>query len=172
MCVSRCLFAWSLDGLAPRWCAEVHRRWHTPHRALLLTFAVATVFTALMIYAHLSLLSGMIVMFTEWFCVALVAVVLPAVAKRRGFVLPPARRLAGLSSLTWLGMLTVPPVLVAAYLNLTDANSGTSIAHQPKALLLWIAIVFGCLAVYRVVAALRERRGTSLRLAVRLLPPD
>ena len=172
MCVSRCLFAWSLDGLAPRWCAEVHRRWHTPYRALLLTFAVATVFTALMIYAHLSLLSGMIVMFTEWLCVALVAIVLPGVAERRAFVLPPAGRIAGLSSLSWLGVLTVPPVLVAAYLNLTDANSGTSIAHQPKALLLWVAILAGCLAVYRVVAGLRERRGTSLNLAVRLLPPD
>jgi amino acid transporter len=109
MCVSRCLFAWSLDGLAPRWCAEVHRRWHTPHRALLLTFAVATVFTALMIYARLSLLSGMVVMFTEWLCVALVAIVLPGVAERRGFVLPPARRIAGLSSLSWLGVLTAEP---------------------------------------------------------------
>jgi amino acid transporter len=172
MCVSRCLFAWSLDGLAPRWCAEVHRRWHTPHRALLLTFAVATVFTALMIYAHLSLLSGMIVMFAEWLCVASVAIVLPRVAERRGFVLPPARRIGGLSSLSWLGVLSVPPVLVAAYLNLTDANSGTSIAHQPRALLLWLAILAGCLAVYRVVAGLRQRRGTSLDLAVRLLPPD
>ena len=172
MCVSRCLFAWSLDGLAPAWCTEVHRRWHTPHRALLLTFAVATVFTALMIYAHLSLLSGMIVMFVEWLCVAAVAIVLPGVAERRGFVLPPARRLAGLSSLSWLGVLSVPPVLVAAWLNLTDANSGTSIAHQPQALLLWIAILAGCLTAYRVVAGLRERRGTSLDLAVRLLPPD
>ncbi len=133
---------------------------------------MATVFTALMIYAHLSLLSGMIVMVAEWLCVAAVAIVLPRVADRRGFVLPPARRLAGLSSLTWLGVLTVPPVLVAAWLNLTDENSGTSIAHQPKALLLWIAIMAGCLAVYRVVALLRERHGTSLDLAVRLLPPD
>jgi amino acid transporter len=172
MCVSRCLFAWSLDGLAPRWCAEVHRRWHTPHRALGLTFAVATVFTALMIYAHLSLLSGMIVMFIEWLCVALVAIVLPRVADRRGFVLPPAGRLWGLSTLTWCGLLTVPPVLVAAYLNLTDANSGTSVAHQPKALLLWLGILAACLAAYRVVAVLRERRGTSLRLACRVLPPD
>ena len=114
MCVSRCLFAWSLDGLAPRWCAEVHRRWHTPYRALLLTFAAAGVFTALMIYAHLSLLSGMIVMFTEWLCVAAVAIVLPVVAERRAFVLPPARRVLGLSTLSWLGVLTVPPVLVAA----------------------------------------------------------
>ncbi len=172
MCVSRCLFAWSLDGLAPGWCAKVHGRWHTPYRALAITFAVATVFTALMIYAHLSLLSGMIVMFVEWLCVALVAIVLPGVADRRGFVLPPARRLAGLSSLSWLGVLTVPPVVLAAWLNLTDANSGTSIAHQPRALLLWLAILAGCLAVYRVVAGLRERRGTSLDLAVRLLPPD
>ena len=172
MCVSRCLFAWSLDGLAPRWCAEVHPRWHTPYRALLLTFAVATAFTALMIYAHLSLLSGMIVMFTEWLCVAAVALVLPRIAEQRGFVLPPAGRTLGLSSLSWLGVATVPPVLVAAYLNLTDANSGTSIAHQPKAILLWIAILAGCLAIYRVVAALRERRGTSLTMAVRLLPPD
>ena len=70
---------------------------------------------------------------------ALVAIVLPRVADRRGFVLPPAARYLGLSSLTVArGLLTVPPVLVAAYLNLTDANSGTSIAHQPKALLLWL----------------------------------
>ncbi len=172
MCVSRCLFAWSLDGLAPRWCAEVHRRWHTPYRALLLTFAAAGVFTALMIYAHLSLLSGMIVMFTEWLCVAAVAIGLPVVAERRAFVLPPARRVLGLSTLSWLGVLTVPPVLVAAYLNLTDANSGTSVAHQPKALLLWLGILAGCFVVYGVVAALRGRRGMSLRLAVRLLPPD
>ena len=172
MCVSRCLFAWSLDGLAPRWCAEVHPRWHTPHRALGITFVVATVFTALMIYAHLSLLSGMIVMFIEWLCVALVAIVLPRVAGRRGFVLPPAERFLGLSSLTWWGLLTVPPVLVAAYLNLTDANSGTSVAHQPRALLLWLGILAGCFMVYRLVAVVRERRGTSLTLACRVLPPD
>ena len=172
MCVSRCLFAWSLDGLAPRWCAEVHRRWHTPHRALLLTFAVATAFTALMIYAHLSLLSGMIVMVAEWLCVAAAAVVLPRVADSRGLVLPPARRLLGLSSLAWLGVLTAPPVVVIAWLNLTDANSGTSVAHQPKALLLWIVILAGCLSVYRIVAALRERRGSDIGLAARLLPPD
>jgi len=172
MCVSRCLFAWSLDGLAPRWCAEVHRRWHTPHRALLLTFAVATAFTALMIYARLPLLSGMIVMVAEWLCVAAAAMVLPGVADGRGLVLPPARRLLGLSSLAWLGVLAAPPVLVIAWLNLTDANSGTSVAHQPKALLLWLAILVGCLSLYRVVAGLRERRGSGLGMAARLLPPD
>ena len=68
--------------------------------------------------------------------------------------------------------MTIPPVLVAAYLNLTDANSGTSIAHQPKAILLWVAILAGCLAIYRIVAVVRERRGTSLTMTVRLLPPD
>jgi len=172
MCVSRCLFAWSLDGLAPRWCAEVHRRWHTPHRALLLTFAAATAFTALMIYAHLPLLSGMIVMVAEWLCVAAAAVVLPRVSDARGLVLPPARRFLGLSSLAWLGVLAAPPVLAIAWLNLTDANSGTSIAHQPRALLLWIAILAGCLSLYRLVAGLRERRGAGLGMAVRLLPPD
>ena len=87
-------------------------------------------------------------------------------------MLPPAERFLGLSSLTWWGLLTVPPVLVAAYLNLTDANSGTSVAHQPRALLLWLGILVGCFVVYRLVAVVRERRGTSLTLACRVLPPD
>ena len=69
-------------------------------------------------------------------------------------------------------MLTAPPVLVVAWLNLTDANSGTSLAHQPRALLLWLGILAVCFAVYRIVTGLRGRHGTSLRLAVRLLPPD
>jgi len=67
----------------------------------------------------------------EWLCVAAVAICCRGGGAPR-ICAAPARRLAGLSSLSWLGVLSVPPVLVAAWLNLTDANSGTSIAHQPR----------------------------------------
>ncbi len=43
LAVSRLMFAWAEDGIFPRWVAAVHPRWHTPHRAIVLSGLMATV---------------------------------------------------------------------------------------------------------------------------------
>jgi len=43
LAVSRLVFAWAEDGIFPKSLANVHPRFHTPHRALLLSGAIATV---------------------------------------------------------------------------------------------------------------------------------
>jgi basic amino acid/polyamine antiporter, APA family len=43
LAVSRLMFAWAEDGIFPRGIARVHSRWHTPHIAILLSGAMASV---------------------------------------------------------------------------------------------------------------------------------
>ena len=127
MCASRCVFAWSLDGLAPAWLRGVHKRWHTPHHALYVIFGLSAFWTVLLVYGKLMLLSGMSVMVIEWLAVALCGILLPRVDAPLWELTSPGRRL-GLPTIAWWGLLTIPPVLVIAWLNLTDLNSGTSLA--------------------------------------------
>jgi len=171
MCVSRCIFAWSLDGLAPKWLADVHPRWHTPHRALTVTFALAAVFAALLATGRLELLSGMIVMVIEWLAVALCAVLMPR-AEAPLWEASSSGRLLGLPAIGWWGLLTIPPVLVVAYLNLTDPSSGTSLRGQPYALLTWMAILAATFLTYFVATTIQRRRGLPVEFAFASLPPE
>jgi APA family basic amino acid/polyamine antiporter len=43
LAVSRLMFAWAEDGIFPRRVASVHRKWHTPHVAIVLSGLMATV---------------------------------------------------------------------------------------------------------------------------------
>jgi APA family basic amino acid/polyamine antiporter len=172
MCVSRCMFAWSLDGLAPKWLAAVHRRWHTPHLALLVIFALAGVFAALLVTGRLTLLSGMSVMVVEWLAVALCAVLLPRVEAPLWETSEMRGSLFGLPTIVWWGLLAIPPVLVVGYLNLSDPNSGTSLQAQPRALLTWLAILGAALVVYFVALVVQHRRGVPVEFAFATLPPE
>jgi amino acid transporter len=42
LAVSRLMFAWAEDGVFPKAVATVHHRWHTPHLAIFLSGAMAT----------------------------------------------------------------------------------------------------------------------------------
>jgi APA family basic amino acid/polyamine antiporter len=42
LAVSRLMFAWAEDGVFPRYAAAVHERWHTPHRAIVLSGCMAS----------------------------------------------------------------------------------------------------------------------------------
>jgi amino acid transporter len=171
MCASRCMFAWSLDGLAPRWLAAVHEKWHTPHRSLSVIFVCSAVWTALLVTGTLQLLSGMSVMIIEWLAVALCGVLLPW-AEAPLWQSWATRPRLGLPTITWWGILTIPPVLVVGYLNLTDVNSGTSLKGQPAALVTWLAILAAGFVWYAVTVALKRRRGVHVEYAFATLPPE
>jgi amino acid transporter len=172
MCASRCVFAWSLDGLAPAWLRSVHKRWHTPHHALSVIFALSAFWTVLLVYGKLMLLSGMSVMAIGWLAVALCAVLLPRVDAPLWEASPGFGRRLGLPTITWWGLLTIPPVLAVAWLNLTDVNSGTSLTDQPNALITWLAILVGGFVAYFVAVLLQRRRGIDVGFAFAAVPPE
>jgi amino acid transporter len=171
MCASRCVFAWSLDGLAPAWLRGVHKRWHTPHHALYVIFGLSAFWTVLLVYGKLMLLSGMSVMVIEWLAVALCGILLPRVDAPLWELTSPGRCL-GLPTIAWWGLLAIPPVLVIAWLNLTDLNSGTSLHGQPNALVTWMAILAGSFVTYFVAVRLQRQRGVDVALAFAAVPPE
>jgi APA family basic amino acid/polyamine antiporter len=171
MCASRCVFAWSLDGLAPAWLRGVHARWHTPHHSLYVIFGLSAFWTVLLVYGKLLLLSGMSIMVIEWLAVALCGILLPRLEAPLWEAAHGSRRL-GLPTIAWWGLLTIPPVLVVGWLNLTDVNSGTSLKGQPDALLTWLGILGGGFVAYFVATALQRRRGFDVGHAFRSVPPE
>lgn len=172
MCASRCVFAWSMDGLAPAWLRGVHRRWHSPHHALYVIFGLSAFWTVLLVYGKLLLLSGMSIMVIEWLAVALCGILLPRVEAPLWQMSPGRGRRLGLPTITWWGLLTIPPVLAVGWLNLTDVNSGTSLTGQPDALITWLAILAGGFVAYFVAVTLQRSRGVDVGLAFVALPPE
>ncbi|MGH7504418.1 MAG: APC family permease [Longimicrobiales bacterium] len=85
----RLYFAMAEDGLLFRWLAEVHPRYRTPHRALLMQAVWAAVLVATGTYRALFTR----VVFTEWIFFALLAVGLVLVRRRSGYA--PAYRVLG-----------------------------------------------------------------------------
>jgi hypothetical protein len=81
-------------------------------------------------------------------------------------------RLLGLPTISWWGLLAIPPVVVVAYLNLTDPASGTSLHGQPHALLTWMAILAGAFLTYFAATTIQHRRGLPVELAFASLPPE
>lgn len=172
MCASRSVFAWSLDGLAPAWLRGVHKRWHTPHHALYVIFALSALWTVLLVYSQLMLLSGMSIMIIEWLAVALCAILLPRADAPLWETSSSWGRRFGLATITWWGLLTIPPVLAIGWLSLTDVNSGTSLTGQPNALITWLAILAGGFVAYFVAVTLQRRRGIEVGFAFTSVPPE
>ena len=150
----------------------MHKRWHTPHHALSVIFALSAFWTVLLVYGKLMLLSGMSVMAIGWLAVALCAVLLPRVDAPLWEASPGFGRRLGLPTITWWGLLTIPPVLAVAWLNLTDVNSGTSLTDQPNALITWLAILVGGFVAYFVAVLLQRRRGIDVGFAFAAVPPE
>ena len=138
---------------------------------LYVIFGLSAFWTVLLVTGKMLLLSGMSIMVIEWLAVALCGILLP----RRETPLWEASvgscRVLGLPAIAWWGLLTIPPVLVVGWLNLTDVNSGTSLKGQPDALLTWLRILVGGFVVYFVATALQRRRGVDVGYAFRSVPP-
>ncbi|HWO87602.1 MAG TPA: amino acid permease [Gemmatimonadales bacterium] len=82
----RVYYAMAADGLAFRWLAGVHGRFHTPHRALILQGLVASALIATGTYEQLF---GRVI-YTEWLFFALMAIGLVRLRGRPGYA-PPWR---------------------------------------------------------------------------------
>ena len=133
----RVYFAMAKDGLVFQWLAGVHPRFRTPHRAIALQAAWATVLVATGSYE--SLFSR--VVYTEWIFFALMAAALLPLRRRAGYA--PRYRVWGFPA---------APLLFALAAAAVAANQ---IASKPWDSALGIALVLAGLPVYRVWA----RRG-------------
>jgi APA family basic amino acid/polyamine antiporter len=171
--VSRSMFAWSFDRVAPERLSWVEPRTRSPLIALAIILALVVASTA--IYS-----------FTTWFTTLTVelgvsfTMVVTAIA---GILLPfrhPAlvaaspygRRIAGIPLFTLVGAIALLGFLGAIFVLLWDPSSGTSLAKNPGKLELSLLVYVIGFAIYYASKAIRRRQGIELELVYRELPPE
>jgi amino acid transporter len=170
--VSRLMFAWAADGIFPAAVARVHRRWHTPHIALLASGAMATLS---ILGSHLAgdfflgvdlLVTSMLVNFFVM-CVGVLALphnnpALAAEVKvfpRRGVQVA----LASAGAVLLAGLL-----VVQVWKDLSAPAAAWYFRSTP----VWLCVLVAASLVYRREMGVLRRSGVDVAERFRLLPPE
>jgi APA family basic amino acid/polyamine antiporter len=130
------------DGLAFGWLAQLHPRWHTPHRAIVLQAIWGCILVLTGSYRELVAR----VVFTEWIFFAILACGLLRLRRRADY--RPAWRLPGAA--------IVAPLFALAAL----VVAGEELASRPGPRLVGLGLVAAGIPVYLILAA-RARKGVS-----------
>jgi APA family basic amino acid/polyamine antiporter len=172
LAVSRLMFAWAEDGIFPKVVAKVHAKHHTPHVAILLSAAMATVG---IIGSHLAgdfflgvdiLVTSMLVNFLLM-CLSVLALPSRNPLIARDVTVLPSRALQ--VPLATFGALLLGGLLVAqTWKDLTMATSAWYFRTTP----VWLIVMAIASVIYlREVRAL-ARSGVDLRARFATLPPE
>ena len=172
--LSRAFFAWSFDRVLPQAMADVNERLHTPMKAIILTFVIGEVFTA--IWAVIPFALG-------WLNITLAFVLILAIVGLTGAVFPFRNRpvyeaspkivkvsVAKIPVMTICGVLTVILMIAAfIYSYITPSFSGPT---SPLALVVTAALFVSGFAVYYIAKTFRSREGLDLGLVFKQVPPE
>ena len=172
LAVSRLMFAWAEDGIFPKAVARVHPTHHTPHVAILLSAAMATVG---IVGSHLAgdfflgvdiLVTSMLVNFLLM-CVSVLALPSRNPLIARDVTVLPSRALQ--IPLATFGALLLGGLLVSqTWKDLTMATSAWYFRTTP----VWLIVMaFASIIYVREVRAL-QRGGVDLRARFATLPPE
>jgi amino acid transporter len=171
--VSRSMFAWSFDRIAPERLSWVEPRTRSPPVALAIILALVVA-------------SAAIYSFTTWFttltvelgvsftmvCTAIAGILLPFRQPALVAASPYGRRIAGVPLFTLVGALALLGFLGAIFVLLWDPSSGVSLAKDPGKLELSLLVYVVGFAIYYVSKAVRRRQGIELELVYLKLPPE
>jgi amino acid transporter len=172
--LSRAFFAWSFDRVFPQAIADVNERLHAPMKAIIFTFVLGEVFTA--IWAVIPFALG-------WLNVTLAFVLILAIVGLTGAVFPYRNRsiyegspkivkvsVGRIPVMTICGVLTVILMIAAfVYSYLTPSFSGPT---SPLALVVTTALFISGFAIYYIAKAFRSRQGINLGLVFKQVPPE
>lgn len=169
----RNLFAFSFDGLLPAWVNKVSRN-GSPNRAVLLAFVVAwlvltvAVFTTWYNYITYTVTIWMV----GWVILGIAAMVFPWVRKDIFEKSPQLvqSRLLGIPVITILGFLGT--IVAAVTIYATFLTGTTPTMHTAN--LAWTAAFFVVLPIiiYIIARIIQGRKGVSMDLRFKTIPPD
>lgn len=173
LAVTRNVFAWSFDGLAPAWMTNISERFHTPVLATVVVAAVTEFVTYLIVYQGLgAYLMNMIVLMGAAFAVVSIAAALtpyrrPSIhadargwaAKKWGSV-PVITIVGAISAITWAAVVVI------------GLKTGTGGVVGLKPMLEAAAIPVVALVWYWIAKFYRRSKGTDLSLVFNEIPPE
>jgi amino acid transporter len=170
--LTRSMLAWSLDRLGPAKLAEVNERFHSPVYALLTIFGLGIITSWLYASGKLSVLTGTVGLTASMMVVALAGILLPYTKRTLWEASPAYGYTVGVPTITLIGIIAMPLLILIQWALLSDPNSGTSISGSPD-VLKWVAIIFVVgLPLYFIIRAVQKSRGINVDLAYKEIPPE
>jgi amino acid transporter len=167
---TRNMLAWSLDGVAPRWFAEVSQRFHTPSWSLILCGVIAEVWLLLYAFTHLILvLGGFLGQCIPFIGVSVAALIFPLRRKGDFENSPIAYRWGRFAVISVLGLVATISVGFCFYRLCVDNNYGAN--NHLSLVTTAAAFVLGILWYY-VFKAVGKARGESLARRFQEIPVE
>jgi len=168
--VTRVVFAWSFDRLAPAKLGEVHRRYHTPANTIIVGTLITVLFLGIIVLTpYLQTLVGIVTMTLNFVFVGIAAMLFPILRKDLFSRTPVNYRLAGIPLMSILGLVTAVTTGVMCYELIVDpvAAGGTT----SSLIFVFSQIILGFL-IFFAAKLFRKRQGIDIDLAYREIPSE
>lgn len=171
MLVSRNMFAWSFDRVAPDRLSYVDPRSRSPLVAIGVMLALSIASTAVYSFTTwFSSLSALLGLSLPLLVTAVAGTLLPFRQKALVESSPYNRRIAGIPMLTLIGSVAILGFASAIAILLWDEGSGASLSKNPGKLELAVGIYVLAIVLWFVARAVRRSQGIDIDLAYRELP--
>jgi amino acid transporter len=170
----RCVFAWSFDGLMPRFLSDVDPKTNVPIKATIVVLILAELGILLWSF-YPGIFSAQIAYFTAVFFftfsfAGLAALVFPYLRPEMYAASPIAKyKVGSIPFISIAGAITVVFSLYTGWVNLTAPSLGVSTDIQR--LMPVIIVVIG-LVVYYAAVFIRRSQGSNVELVFKEIPPD
>ncbi|CAN5209285.1 APC family permease [soil metagenome] len=171
--MTRCMFAWSMDRVAPAALSRVSARTNTPYVSVIIVTVLSVI--ASWFWAYTSFFTVVVGAFGQIITLAigcLAASLIPFKQKDLYETAPITGRLLGIPKLTIIGILgTIGALLIVINFAL-DPFSGVNPEASP--VMFWVSLAMFPLgfALYFIAKAIRASQGIDISLAYKQIPPD
>lgn len=171
--VSRSLFAWSFDRLAPEKISDVNPRTRSPVNAVLLIAVLAIISVAVVAFnPNLGALVVLLGQSLTFIAVGIAAVVFPYRKPEVFEASPFNQRIKGIPLMSIVGAISVVTASCVSAILTTDINSGTSWQLNRDRVWLVIGVFLGAFFVYQAARYIQKARGIDIDLAYKEIPPE
>lgn len=170
---SRLIFAWSFDGVMPRWLSDVSVRTHAPVRAIFASVILSVVALVLLleVEAYLTFLAYTVLLaLTFWASMAIAGILLPR-RQRDVYLSGPARwEIGGLPVVSLAGAILLAFVIFE--LIMVFRYEGLGITNRGQAVAVYLAVIGIGSALFAASYVAHRMRGRDLLMVYREIPPE
>lgn len=173
LAVSRCFFAWSFDRVFPSPFADIHPKYRTPYKAIILMVIISIFFIVLyqtgpvFFPMYWTTIPNVLV----WLAVGIAAILLPY-RKRDVFEASPVKyKVGSVPLLSITGFLSLIPQLIFLYVLCFDPGWSWAGALSWQAGILTLSTIVTGAIIYFAMKLYRKRKGIDVTLAFKEIPP-
>jgi amino acid transporter len=173
MIMTRCMFSWSMDRVAPDALSKVSARTNSPYVAVIVVTALSALIS--WFWAYTNVFTVVVGAFAQVITLGIgcIAAALIPYRYRDQYETAPIRGyLFGIPRLTLVAVLGAAAALLIVWNFARDPMSGVGISKSSGMFWFSLALFPVGVVLYYIAAAVRRRQNIDLQLAFREIPPD